>query len=71
MKIDIGFKTKGLFNTAFRYDNVRDYQVTIIEDIIVIKFYHTKKGKERYFEFQILKNNLEALVVRKRIEIGD
>jgi len=71
MKIDIGFKTKGFFNSYFRYDDIRDFQVSIVEDIMIIKFYHTKKGKDRYMEFQILKNNLEAIAIRRTLENGD
>jgi hypothetical protein len=70
MKIDIIFREKGVFNEDRVFKDVKEHNISVVDDIYLIRFYHAKKGIERYLDIQIPKSNLAYLVVRK-IEDGD
>lgn len=66
MQVDIKIHVKGFLSEAQIYRNIREHMVSYIDNVVNIQFYYTpKKGKERFYHFQIPKENLISIAIRR------
>jgi hypothetical protein len=68
MKIDIKFKQKGFFYDWFTKHDIKEPNVIVNDNFVVISFYTERKGIKRHYEYSIPRDNFGGVAIRRTLD---